>query len=61
MTDLDIKDKVKKPKGDLGVLHQFFGPREGESIRKFVEEVKAIEQDNAKLLADGIRDETFNY
>jgi len=62
VTDLDIKNKTKtKKKGDLGTLHKFFGPREGEGIRLFVEETKLLGQDNAKLIADGIRNKTFTY
>ncbi len=61
MTDLAIKDKKTKEKGDLFILNHFFGPREGEGIRKFVDEIKLLGSDNAKLLANGIRNETFNY
>ena len=61
MTDLALKIKTEKKKGNLFMLNKFFGPREGEGIRQFVEEVKLLGEENTKILADGIRDKTFNY
>ena len=62
MTDLAVKpDNQTQKKGNLFVLNKFFGPLGGEGIRQFVEEVKLLGDTNIALLADGIRDETYDY
>ena len=62
MTDLAVKkDNQTQKKGNLFILNKFFGPQPGEGIRQFVEEVKLLGEDNIKLLADGIRNETYTY
>ncbi len=63
MTDLAVKQprNQTQQKGNLFILNQFFGPQPNEGIRQFVEEVKFLGDDDIKLLADGIRNETFTY
>ena len=54
---------TEKPKkvGDAKVLKDYFGLREGETIRDFAAELKALTPEDKEQLASGIRDETFTY
>ena len=62
MTDLAVKKNNRtQKKGNLFELNKFFGPREGEGIRQFVEEVKLLGNTDIALLANGIRNETYTY
>jgi hypothetical protein len=67
MTDLAIKtimpkDKKKKDKGDIVVLYNFFHKGNNSiTIHDFVKEIKALGKAESAQLAQGIRNESYNY
>ncbi len=62
--DLAVKDtETKKKQGDIVVLYNFFHKdvRSTVSIKDFVVEVKELTKPVLRQLADGIRDESYDY
>ncbi len=54
---------TEKPKkvGFAKVLKDYFGLKEGKTIRDFAEELKALTTEDKEQLSSGILDETFTY
>ncbi len=62
MTDLAVKEQTKKKQGDIVVLFNFFHKDSRTiTIRDFVQEVKELTKPVIRQLADGIRDESYDY
>ncbi len=62
--DLSVKEeKTKKAQGDIVVLFNFFHKDERSTvyIKDFVVEVKELTKPVLRQLADGIRDESYDY
>lgn len=52
---------MAETKSNAVVLLQFFGVRDGQSKREFVQEINELGEETKQLLADGIRNETYTY
>jgi predicted CopG family antitoxin len=50
-----------KPKGDVVILKEYFGLKEDEDLKGFLEELKKLSSEEKTLLADGIRNGSFTY
>ena len=61
--DLAVKEtETKKAQGDIVVLYNFFHKNSRTvTIREFVQEVKELTKPVLRQLADGIRDESYDY
>ncbi len=53
-------EKQQKPSA-AKVLKEFFGVREGQGLREFAGELKALSPEDKAQLVDGILDESYNY
>ncbi len=62
-TDLAVKEEqTKKAQGDIVVLFNFFHKdSRTTTIRDFVQEVKLLSKRVLRQLADGIRNESYDY
>ena len=62
-TDLAVKEEqTKKAQGDIVVLFNFFHKdSRTTTIRDFVQEVKLLSKPVLRQLADGIRNESYDY
>lgn len=45
----------------MAVLKQFFGTKDGQTLREFASEVNALTDEDKAQLVGGIQDESFDY